>query len=65
MAWLACALDNVYPFFRVRSRESRQAQMDANRAAQQLRRDSETPEITQTRLQWDAAYHQSSRASGK
>ena len=56
MAWLACALDNIYPF-RVGSRESRQAQMDANRAAQQLRRDSETPEVTQTRLQWDAAYH--------
>ena len=38
--------------------------MDANRAAQQLRRDSETPEVRQARHQHDAAAHRSSRTCG-
>ncbi len=39
--------------------------MDANRATQQLRRDTETPEARQARLQQMGAYTQTSRASGK
>ena len=66
MTWLACVLDNIYPFLScIGSRESRQAQMDANRAAQQLRKDSGTPEVRQAHRQHDAAAHRSSRACGK
>ncbi len=39
--------------------------LDANRASQQLRRDTETPEARQARLQQMAASTQTSRASGK
>ena len=55
-------IGKVFPFH-TESEVSRQAQLDANRAAQQLIRSTETPEARQARLQQDAASHHSSRAS--
>ena len=54
----------VFPFH-TESEVSREAQLDANRTAQQLIRSTDIPESRQACLQQDAASNQSSRPSGK